>query len=105
MADNYLLTRCDVIDVCLLICDISLQDIGFFMSPGDRSYDAIGLMKQISEHTASAYANAQEVLGNDTPESLLKQRRKDHDIMDLDNDLAPPDQPGSSSLSAPNVVV
>lgn len=75
------------------------------MSPGDRSYDAIGLMKQISEHTASAYANAQEVLGNETPESLLKERRKDHGIVDSDKNLAPPNQLGSSSLSAPNVVV
>ncbi|POO03932.1 GAMYB transcription factor [Trema orientale] len=52
--------------------DITIEDIGYFMSPGDRSYDAIGLMKQISEQTAAAYANAQEVLGNETPETLLK---------------------------------
>lgn len=45
------------------------------MSPADRSYDAIGLMKQVGEHTAAACANAQEVLGNETPQSLLKGRR------------------------------
>ncbi|XP_062098781.1 transcription factor MYB3R-1-like [Humulus lupulus] len=51
--------------------DISIEDM-YYASPGDRSYDAIGLMKQISEHTAAAYANAQVVLGNDTPKSLMK---------------------------------
>lgn len=45
------------------------------MSPGDRSYDAIGLMKEVSEQTAAACASAQEVLGNETPQSLLKGRR------------------------------
>jgi len=49
------------------------------MSPGDRSYDAIALMKQLSEHTASAYADALEVLGKDTPESMLKERRRSND--------------------------
>lgn len=53
-----------------------LQEVGYFMSPGDnRSYDAIGLMKEVGEHTAAACANAQEVLGNETPQSLLKGRR------------------------------
>lgn len=75
------------------------------MSPGDRSYDAIGLMKQISEHTAAAYANAHEVLGNETPETLLKERQKDRGIVDLDKNNAPPSQLGSSTLSAPNVMV
>ncbi|KAM7513169.1 hypothetical protein LguiB_012044 [Lonicera macranthoides] len=42
--------------------------------PGERSYDAIGLMKQLSEHTASAFADAQEVLGDETPDSILKKR-------------------------------
>ncbi|CAK7353326.1 unnamed protein product [Dovyalis caffra] len=59
--------------------EISIEDIGYFMSPGDRSYDAIALMKQLSEHTASAYADALEVLGKDTPESILKERRRSND--------------------------
>ncbi|KAJ6745578.1 MYB PROTEIN-RELATED [Salix koriyanagi] len=42
--------------------EISIEDIGYLMSPGERSYDAIALMKQLSEHTASAYADALEVL-------------------------------------------
>nr|AWD93711.1 MYB transcription factor 6 [Carthamus tinctorius] len=54
--------------------DITIEDIGYFTSPGERSYDALGLMKQLSEHTASAYANAQEILGDETPDSLLKRR-------------------------------
>lgn len=49
------------------------------MSPGDRSYDAIALMKQLSEHTAPAYADALEVMGKDTPESILKERRRSND--------------------------
>ncbi|XVE53715.1 hypothetical protein DITRI_Ditri03aG0024800 [Diplodiscus trichospermus] len=55
--------------------EISIEDIGYLMSPADRSYDAIGLMKQLSEHTAAAYADALEVLGNETPESIIKGRR------------------------------
>lgn len=38
------------------------QDLEFFVSPGMRSYDAIGLMRQMNEHTASAFANAREIL-------------------------------------------
>ncbi|KAL6985406.1 hypothetical protein U1Q18_018781, partial [Sarracenia purpurea var. burkii] len=52
--------------------DITIEDIGYFMSPRDRSYDAIGLMKQLSEHTAAAFADAQEVLGDETPETILR---------------------------------
>lgn len=44
------------------------------MSPGDRSYDAIGLMKQLSEHTAGAFADALEVLGNGNSETPVKER-------------------------------
>ncbi|XP_058201740.1 transcription factor MYB3R-1-like [Rhododendron vialii] len=54
--------------------DITIEDIGYFLSPRDRSYDAIGLMKQLSEHTAAAFADAQEVLGDETPETILKGR-------------------------------
>ncbi|KAK4364918.1 hypothetical protein RND71_016276 [Anisodus tanguticus] len=51
--------------------ELTFEDLALFMSPGDRSYDAIGLMKQLSEQTAGAFADAQEVLGGDTPESIL----------------------------------
>ncbi|MCL7022999.1 hypothetical protein MKW94_011389 [Papaver nudicaule] len=32
------------------------------MSPGERSYDALALMKQLSEHSAAVVAEAHEVL-------------------------------------------
>ncbi|XP_071704853.1 transcription factor MYB3R-1-like isoform X2 [Rutidosis leptorrhynchoides] len=56
--------------------DISIEDIGYgyFASPRERSYDALGLMKQLSEHTASAYATAQQVLGDETPDSILNKK-------------------------------
>ncbi|KAG9156103.1 hypothetical protein Leryth_023833 [Lithospermum erythrorhizon] len=54
--------------------DISIEDYGLFVSPKDKTYDAIGLMKQLSEQTASAFANAQEVLGDETPETILKKK-------------------------------
>ncbi|KAK8980247.1 hypothetical protein V6N11_061461 [Hibiscus sabdariffa] len=54
--------------------EITIEDIGYLMSPVERSYDAIGLMKQLSEHTAAAYADALDVLGNETPESIIKGR-------------------------------
>ncbi|KAE8724476.1 hypothetical protein F3Y22_tig00010505pilonHSYRG00005 [Hibiscus syriacus] len=53
---------------------LTIEDMGYVMSPVERSYDAIGLMKQLSEHTAAAYADALEVLGNETPESIIKGR-------------------------------
>ncbi|KAG8381864.1 hypothetical protein BUALT_Bualt05G0017100 [Buddleja alternifolia] len=52
--------------------DITIEDIGYFLSPGERSYDAIGLMKQLGEQTAGAFADAQEVLGDETPETIMK---------------------------------
>ncbi|XP_051119473.1 transcription factor MYB3R-1-like isoform X2 [Andrographis paniculata] len=52
--------------------DITVEDIGYFLSPGDCSYDAIGLMKQLGEQTARTFADAHEVLGNETPETLMK---------------------------------
>ncbi|PWA86424.1 Homeodomain-like protein [Artemisia annua] len=54
--------------------EITIDDIGYYVSPRERSYDALGLMRQLSEHTATAYATAQEVLGNETPDSLVNKR-------------------------------
>ncbi|KAJ0251934.1 Transcription factor MYB3R-1 [Hirschfeldia incana] len=72
--------------------EINFEDIGCFMSPGDRSYDAIGLMKHLSEHTATAYADALEVLGNDTPETILKKRQLNKSIKGKENQHWPHDQ-------------
>ncbi|KAK9148765.1 hypothetical protein Scep_007522 [Stephania cephalantha] len=45
--------------------DITIEDIGYLMSPGERSYDALALMRQLSEHTAIAFAEAHEVLAGE----------------------------------------
>ncbi|TYH13063.1 hypothetical protein ES288_A06G114800v1 [Gossypium darwinii] len=65
--------------------EITIEDIGYVMSPAERSYDAIGLMKQLSEHTAAAYADALEVLGNETPKSIVKGRLPNNGNMDKEN--------------------
>ncbi|KAJ4957748.1 hypothetical protein NE237_024859 [Protea cynaroides] len=54
--------------------DLTIEDFGYFMSPGERSYDALGLMKQLSEHTAAAVAEAQEILASENPEIPSKER-------------------------------
>lgn len=54
--------------------ELTMEDIRLFMSPGDRSLDAIGLMKQINEQSADAFSDAREVLGNETPQSILKKK-------------------------------
>ncbi|XP_074276514.1 transcription factor MYB3R-1 [Silene latifolia] len=54
--------------------DITIEDIGIFLSPGESSFDAIGLMKEINDQGADAYADAREVLGSETPDSILRQR-------------------------------
>lgn len=75
------------------------------MSPGDRSYDAIALMKQLSEHTASAYADAMEVLGNETPQSLLKGRQREDQIADPEINNASNDQLENRSQVEPSILV
>lgn len=65
--------------------NISCQDIGYFLSPGERSYDAIGLMKQLSEHTAAAYADALEVLGNETSEKTVNEGNSKKSSLDEEN--------------------
>ncbi|PWA71900.1 Homeodomain-like protein [Artemisia annua] len=41
--------------------DITLADVeGYVTIPGERSYDALWLMNQLSEQSASTYANARE---------------------------------------------
>ncbi|KAJ0031985.1 hypothetical protein Pint_12799 [Pistacia integerrima] len=66
--------------------EITIEDIGYFMSPGERSYDAIGLMKQLSEHTAAAYADALEVLGNETSEKTVDEGNTKNLSLDQEND-------------------
>ncbi|MCD7469523.1 DNA binding transcription coactivator transcription factor [Datura stramonium] len=54
--------------------ELAFEDLALFMSPGDRSYDAIGLMKQLSEQTAPSIADARQILGSETPETILSKR-------------------------------
>ncbi|WJX35764.1 hypothetical protein P8452_23714 [Trifolium repens] len=79
--------------------EITIEDYGCFFSPGDKSYDAIGWLKQIEEHTAAQYANALEVLENETPKALTKDPSgSDHENND------PHNQPTNHSPSS-NVLV
>ena len=74
------------------------------MSPGDRSYDAIGLLKQISEQNAATYANAEEILGNETLKALPKNESENDEDRDKENN-DPPNQPGNHSQLASNALV
>ncbi|XP_016546938.2 LOW QUALITY PROTEIN: transcription factor MYB3R-1 [Capsicum annuum] len=56
--------------------ELTFEDFAPFMSPGERSYDAIGLMKQLSEQTAPSIADARQILGSETPETILSKRTK-----------------------------
>ncbi|KAL6544296.1 hypothetical protein OROGR_010793 [Orobanche gracilis] len=84
--------------------DITIEDIGYFLSPGDQSYDAIGLMKQLGEQTAEAFADAQNVLGDETPETIMKGRC----LVNLEDDekennhIHTPSSKRDHSLSASN---
>lgn len=72
------------------------------MSPCDRSYDAIGLMKQVTEQTAAAYANAQEILENETP----KATDASGDAKDVDQENKDPhDMPSNRSQLHSNTLV
>ncbi|MQL68430.1 hypothetical protein Taro_000709, partial [Colocasia esculenta] len=42
--------------------DVPFENFGYFMSPGTRTFDAIELMRLLSEPTAAALAEAHEVL-------------------------------------------
>ena len=74
------------------------------MSPGDRSYDALGLLKHISDQTAATYANAQEILANGTPKALPKDASENDKDRDHENNY-PANQPGNHSQLASNALV
>ncbi|XP_022854928.1 transcription factor MYB3R-1-like [Olea europaea var. sylvestris] len=84
--------------------DITIEDIGYFMSPGDQGYDAIGLMKQLGEQTASAFADAQEILGDETPETIMKGKCIKNWEADKENIGSPNCQTAHRSLSTSNVL-
>ncbi|KAK4419985.1 Transcription factor R-4 [Sesamum alatum] len=82
--------------------DITIEDIGYFMSPGERSYDAIGLMKQLGEQTAGAFADAQKVLGDETPETLVKAKCSTNQEAEKENNCSPNSQTEHRSILASN---
>lgn len=73
------------------------------MSPGDRSYDALGLRKHLSEHSEAVYTNAEETLGMNTPEPTKKQCSDDGNE-DQEN-LKPNQSSGCCSNLASNILV
>ncbi|KAL2318215.1 hypothetical protein Fmac_032091 [Flemingia macrophylla] len=84
--------------------EITVEDFQYLMrSPGDISYDAIGLLKQISEQTAATYANAQEILGNETPKALPKDQSGNDEDKNQENN--PPSQPGNQSQLASSALI
>ncbi|XP_062149116.1 transcription factor MYB3R-4-like isoform X3 [Alnus glutinosa] len=52
--------------------DLTLEDLAYFLSPGMRSYDARGLMRQLSEDTSAVFDNAWDVLTSDDTEMPSK---------------------------------
>ncbi|CAJ1973866.1 unnamed protein product [Sphenostylis stenocarpa] len=84
--------------------EITIEDFGYFMSPGDRSFDAIGLMKQINEQTAAQYASAHEILGNETPKALTKDKSRNVGDEDREN-IDPNNQHGNHSQSDSSALV
>uniref|UniRef100_A0A0R0FQH1 MYB/HD-like transcription factor n=1 Tax=Glycine max TaxID=3847 RepID=A0A0R0FQH1_SOYBN len=84
--------------------EITIEDFGYFMSPGDRSYDALGLLKHISEQTAATYANAQEILGNETPKALPKDASENDKDKDHENNY-PVNQSGNHSQLPSNALI
>ncbi|ONK67071.1 uncharacterized protein A4U43_C06F15360 [Asparagus officinalis] len=52
--------------------DIVYED--YYLSPSDRSYDAIGLMRQLNEQSAAAVAEAREILASGKPDPDFEKR-------------------------------
>ncbi|XP_019438403.1 PREDICTED: myb-related protein 3R-1-like isoform X1 [Lupinus angustifolius] len=77
--------------------EITIEDFGYFMSPGNRSYDAIEWMKQISPI-------AREILENETPKASQKNESgNDSDGDHKNND--PCDRPGNHCQLASNAIL
>lgn len=77
--------------------------MGLFVSPGDRTYDAIGLMKQLSEQTAALVAEAHEVLASGNCEASLDGRNSDKE--NLQNENIEPENKIETHQMPPNVMV
>lgn len=66
---------------------LNFQDTGYLLSPGDRAYDALGLMRQLNDYTATAMAEAQEVLASVNPDGDAPQNLSDQNSQFPDNEL------------------
>ncbi|CAL0327291.1 unnamed protein product [Lupinus luteus] len=77
--------------------EITIEDFGYFMSPGNRSYDAIEWMKQISPI-------AREILENETPKAPPKNESGNHRDGDQEN-KDPRDEPGNRCQLASNAIL
>uniref|UniRef100_A0A7N0TA83 Uncharacterized protein n=1 Tax=Kalanchoe fedtschenkoi TaxID=63787 RepID=A0A7N0TA83_KALFE len=82
--------------------DITIEDIGYFLSPGERSCDALGLMEQLSERSAAAIAEAHEMLGNETPKAILRETHAKS--ANAGHPDTSDNQPGSLSRFAPDML-
>ncbi|XP_061336510.1 transcription factor MYB3R-1-like [Gastrolobium bilobum] len=69
--------------------EIRIEDFGNLMSPGDISFEALGLLKEINEQTAALYANVQEILENETPKALPKDASGNDKDRDRENNDPP----------------
>ncbi|CAM8982733.1 unnamed protein product [Rhodiola kirilowii] len=46
--------------------DITIEDIGYLITPESKPYDAIGIMKRLSEHTSKTFISSQRIALNTT---------------------------------------
>ncbi|KAF9615418.1 hypothetical protein IFM89_023079 [Coptis chinensis] len=67
--------------------DITIEDMGYYTSPRDASYDALSLMRQLSEQSAAALAEAHEVLAGENPEVSLKEQHSEPTCLAKENNL------------------
>ncbi|CAL9229959.1 unnamed protein product [Arabidopsis halleri] len=64
--------------------DITIEDMGYIFSPGERSYESIGVMTQINEHTSAfaAFADAMEVSISPTNDDARQKKELDKENND-----------------------
>ncbi|KAL5729202.1 hypothetical protein ACHQM5_002182 [Ranunculus cassubicifolius] len=85
--------------------DITIEDIGYLMSPGDVSYDALTLMRQMGEQSAPALAEARQVLASENSELSWKEQYSEHiNNPYSDTDLPVHKPPHSNALNERRVL-
>ncbi|GAB2261678.1 hypothetical protein Droror1_Dr00002675 [Drosera rotundifolia] len=83
--------------------DINIEDLEIFLRSAEKGCDAIELMKQINELSADEFANARKVLGDDTPESILRHIWLTGQYMERENSDIPAAECGSRVHSSSRV--